>query len=89
MDRATEHALFNKYLDGLRQYIKTESKGKLFGVQLHDQWETLTEAQQDNIISDAFIVSAERIAHYAHDAIHGTAKPVRVNRRRRDDRALE
>ena len=77
-----EHALFNKYLDGLRQHIKTESKGKLFGVQLHDQWETLSEAQQDSIINAAFTVSAERIAHYAHDVIHGTEKPVRPNRRR-------
>lgn len=83
MNREEERRQVVEFYNGLRQYIKTESHGKLFGVQLHENWSSLSSDQQDAIISAAFIVSVERINQAAHDAIHGTEKPVRVNRRRK------
>lgn len=83
MNQDEEKRQFKAYFDGLRRYIKEVSKGKFAGNMLAPNWSELPEQQQDQLISEAFVLHAVWLTQEAHDAIHGREKPVRPNRRRR------
>lgn len=71
MDRETEHRKVKEFIDGLRHYIKHESHGQFRGKCLAENWDELSEKEQDNLISEAFVINALFLTTIAHDAIHG------------------
>lgn len=67
---AQEHALVLQFIDGLREYIKHESRGKFNGKYLAPNWGELSEKEQDHLISDAFVRDVFLVTSAAHKAIH-------------------
>ena len=70
MDRETEHRKFLEFIDGLRDYIKHQSHGKFNGKYLADNWNMLSEQEQDKLISEAFVRNVLLVTTVAHRAIH-------------------
>ena len=71
MDQETEHREFLEFIDGLRNYIKHEAHGKFRGKMLAENWNELSEKEQDKLISEAFVTHALFLTTIAHEAIHG------------------
>ena len=65
----TEQKQFLEFLDGLRSYIKLQAHGKFNGKYLAENWDELSEQEQDELISDAFARNAYAIATIANRAI--------------------
>lgn len=74
LDEETEHRKFNEFIDGLRSYIKHESHGQFRGKLLAENWDELSEEEQDKLISEAFVINALFLTTIAHEAIHGKVK---------------
>lgn len=85
MNQDEEKRQFHEWLAGLRRYIKEVSQGKFAGNMLAPNWSELPEQQQDQLISEAFVLHAVWLTQEAHDAIHGKKERTigRPNRRRR------